>query len=229
MKRLLIFFLTIINFSQLYSQNGEIRYKIKSSKDFKSINEQTKRVLEEINRQYLILKFDESSSYSVKEKSIPIYKFEYNIASILSKINEEWYQSAKKREAYNLVSIKNKDYVVNYRQKTKNWELFDETKNIDGYKCYKATRIDSLKRKGKIMNIEAWFTPDIPVPYGPVGNGGLPGLIMQLNRGNKFIYTADKIILNKKNIKINKLTASDTISPKKMVWMKRQVRKYTPD
>lgn len=53
------------------------------------------------------------------------------------------------------------------------WEVTDESKEILGYECFKATT-DYRGRKWT-----AWFTPDIPVQDGPWKLCGLPGLILE--------------------------------------------------
>jgi hypothetical protein len=65
---------------------------------------------------------------------------------------------------------------------TVEWQITDETQQIAGYTARKAL--------GKSFYDEApddpygqavaWFTTDIPLPYGPDGYGGLPGLIVKL-------------------------------------------------
>jgi GLPGLI family protein len=55
-----------------------------------------------------------------------------------------------------------------------NWQIGNEQKQIANYTCYKAT----TTFKGR--NYQAWFTPEIPVPYGPYKFSGLPGLILEI-------------------------------------------------
>jgi GLPGLI family protein len=61
------------------------------------------------------------------------------------------------------------------------WKLSSEQKTILGYPCQKATLQDSTRK------VEAWFTPQIPLPFGPLGLGDLPGLILeaQLDGGER--------------------------------------------
>ena len=76
-----------------------------------------------------------------------------------------------------------------------NWEISDETKTINGYKCKKAIS------KAFDAYFEAWFTEDIPIGAGPEKFDGLPGLILYVrNLGQE--YTAEKIeiIVNKIDI-----------------------------
>lgn len=69
------------------------------------------------------------------------------------------------------------------------WQLTQETKEMSGYKVFKATR-----NNGKVI---AWYTPSIPVGFGPKGEYGLPGLILELEIG-KIVFKANKITLNPK-------------------------------
>ena len=79
-----------------------------------------------------------------------------------------------------------------------------ESKKIGNYLCYKAIKTNT-STKGKSIDI-AWFTPQIPVNFGPSSYFGLPGLILEVSRG-KITMKATKIELNpKKKIKIKKPT-----------------------
>lgn len=68
------------------------------------------------------------------------------------------------------------------------WTVTDETKQVSGYMCIKAT----TNYRGR--DWLAWFTPDVPVPYGPWKFHGLPGLIMQAESvDGKYIIRAEGI------------------------------------
>ena len=66
------------------------------------------------------------------------------------------------------------------------WELTDETEEIMGHECYKAT----AKWRGREWN--AWYS-DIPVDAGPWKFQGLPGLILKVEdtAGDHSIYAID--------------------------------------
>lgn len=74
------------------------------------------------------------------------------------------------------------------------WQMTNESKNIDGYICYKATNDDRVKDDTRAFfnPIIAWYCPEIPYSYGPIGYGNLPGLILELQVRN-VVYAVTKI------------------------------------
>ena len=79
----------------------------------------------------------------------------------------------------------------------KNWKLEKEKKLIYGYTCYKAT----IRNNDEI--VEAWYTPEIPLNYGPMGYNGLPGMILGLTvRGEKFTIKELNFTKNTQKIKV---------------------------
>jgi GLPGLI family protein len=84
------------------------------------------------------------------------------------------------------------------------WELTQESKQVNGYEVYKATR-----NNGKVT---AWYAPELPLNFGPKGEYGLPGLILELELG-KTIFKATKIELNpKKEVKVKKPTKGKVVT-----------------
>lgn len=70
------------------------------------------------------------------------------------------------------------------REKRENidWKLESETKTFGGLTCHKATGFF----RGK--HYTAWYTDDIPLPYGPWKLQGLPGLILEAYDDEKEMY-----------------------------------------
>lgn len=86
------------------------------------------------------------------------------------------------------------------------WELHDETKKIGDYLCFKATTFYNVTTpKGKVFkwNFVAWYSPQLPYKFGPVGYGGLPGLIVEL-QGDRATYGIKKIEFYKDDEKSKK-------------------------
>lgn len=79
----------------------------------------------------------------------------------------------------------------------RDWEIAAQTKVIDGYKCYLAKSVNQIKWKEKVFNhqVFAWFCPDLPYSIGPMGYGGLPGLILEIKIRNATFF-ATKIEMN---------------------------------
>jgi len=64
------------------------------------------------------------------------------------------------------------------------WDTnYSDTKIIQSYKCKKAT---TTFRGSSII---AYYTPDIPYPFGPFKFGGLPGLILEIGEEDQTINT----------------------------------------
>lgn len=88
-------------------------------------------------------------------------------------------------------------YVVESKKKRLNWNLIDENKLINGHLCFKALGEETvINEKGTFKYIvTVWYCPTIPFSVGPLSYGGLPGLILELNRRN-VVYGANSIEFN---------------------------------
>lgn len=73
------------------------------------------------------------------------------------------------------VSLPIENKVYEYREKNNiKWEIQKDTKNVNGYACQKAV---TIKYGRKWI---AYFTKEIPFPFGPHKFNNLPGLIVEL-------------------------------------------------
>lgn len=92
------------------------------------------------------------------------------------------------------------------------WKMTNETKKIGDYMCLKATTTktvpnnpmnfrrfganeDQKEPETKTIEVEAWYSLQIPINQGPDGYWGLPGLILELKEDNKTLYCS-KIVMN---------------------------------
>lgn len=114
--------------------------------------------------------------------------------------------------------LDSKNYLVDDDIQKLSWKLTEETKTILGYVVRKAvaqqytTRNVMSMENGEMKRqvlpdtvaVTAWFTLNVPVPAGPVFQGQLPGLILELdmNKG-RTVYKAVEVSpkVNTANIK----------------------------
>jgi GLPGLI family protein len=105
------------------------------------------------------------------------------------------------------------------------WTMGDETKQIGNYTCFKATasvatedldwynfswdrlgnnnyekksdstKVETKQKEIQMTDIEAWYTPQLPVMHGPSEYWGLPGLILEVSAGNTTMLCT-KIVMN---------------------------------
>ncbi|TQD40697.1 GLPGLI family protein [Haloflavibacter putidus] len=103
------------------------------------------------------------------------------------------YTNLETEKTLEQVNVSGSFFLVN--RKKADWEITKESKTISGFKCIKAISkkkiYDARSKAYKTKDIVAWFTPEIPVSFGPKGYFGLPGLIIELKvaAGTKFYVT----------------------------------------
>lgn len=225
---LLITFNTLI----IFSQKGEVIYQVKSLKE-----EGKGKISKGVEKEYPLMEFQLNfnqfnSSFELK-RNVPLNNKWYNYAKIFTETQNKWFQDNGKKEAISNKEIKGSLYQVVY-DRMKDWVLSEETRRIQGYLCFKATRKElnekfSTKKNKKYIVYTAWYSPDIPFPYGPSGNGGLPGVILELSRSNMLVFSAKKVILNDKKTKVEFPKEGKRITKKEKLRLMRLARKVTPD
>ncbi|GAB5524941.1 MAG: GLPGLI family protein [Roseivirga sp.] len=104
----------------------------------------------------------------------------------------------------------NKPFLVDDELTPREWQLTDESKKIGNYTAYKAIYSTVSYRKAMTfgdgmdgemktisdtVNMEAWYTPEIPVSHGPDDYWGLPGLILEMSTGST-TFLCTKVVLN---------------------------------
>ncbi|MGS2763819.1 GLPGLI family protein [Sinomicrobium sp. M5D2P9] len=215
-----------------YAQEGLVEYhsiyydmpNVEKDKDFK------RKTALEINDMRYALRYNGHQSYFEELPRVPHDEFMGKAASIIAYSDRPWHQDAKKNTPFRNKKIKDSMYIVSHKDRMEGWTLQNESKDIDGYTCYKATKHHVQYYTEIEFIIEAWYTPEIPVPYGPAGFGGLPGLILQLERSH-VIFVADKVTLNPKGgIKpIKAMAPGRVITNEEKGNLMRRARKVTED
>lgn len=153
----------------------------------------------------LIFNDDVSEHKLIKKLSTDKNDFPTEMAIFILRGNSVFYCDSD-----NKVLIENREYLGEQLTLKKplnsfNWKLTNETKQINGYICYKATGIkygSDKEHNTTETPITLWYTPQINFNYGPFESCGLPGLVLEYGMG-KYIWTAQDIILNNDKIDIN--------------------------
>jgi GLPGLI family protein len=242
MKKQYLGFLFLIFIGSIFSSNaqeieGRVIYqvstKVKSDevkKDPKSkVDKHTRKGLTKLYKGAsdvdVVLEFNQNLSvYEVIEKMSVNSQSKINFTQLMAGGDSKYYTSRSFVGTKNMVlecKVLGECFLI--ENKLIEWELTQETKVVGGYICYKAIQ-KNLKNKKKILN--AWYTPQIPVSYGPLQYAGLPGLILQLEK-NTIVFTAKRIELNpKKKIKIKEPSGVKKISYEEY---KKMMKKSFPE
>lgn len=223
------YFLLFTNVA-VFAQTGIITYKITHPEEVNDTEETEKQINAETSLMSFSLKFNKKGSFFKTNRNVPQDKYMATMAAIITKSRHAYFQNRVSKNTYYNINIANKEYVVKDSTKNNNWQLYSESKEIEGYTCYKAIKIDFIERNQTSHERLAWYSPEIPMPYGPAGYGGLPGLILEIEVRKGFVYYISKIELNKqKDLELPKIKEGPEISPKEMVILMRKSRKVTED
>ncbi len=87
-----------------------------------------------------------------------------------------------------------KDILISEKLIKFDWMLTNETKEINGFLCKKATLTEFDNMFSKKSECVAWYAEDIPVHDGPERYWGLPGLVLEIIYDSGLNIVADKII-----------------------------------
>jgi len=204
LKIIIISFLFYNN--TIFSQNGYAYYsKQLSESSEETTNNYIKQALEKLKEQKYKLSFNSKGAVFEKMKALSSDNNTIVEAFIksFSGFSGKTYLLRENDYILQKLEFSGKDYVI--IKSRKNWTLTKNTMYIDNHLCYKATAKRTIKNSTGIHDIQitAWYSPEINLPYGPDGYGGLPGLILQLE-DNKTITILNKIEFFKdKAIKID--------------------------
>ena len=143
--------------------------------------------------------------------------------------NDVLYKDVNKKIYRNKTEISGKNFLIEDKLQTADWEMTAETKKIGKYTCYKATRSreedrvsftmtdgDKEETKEKVtVTTEVWYTPEIPVSNGPGMFWGLPGLILEVHEGKLTIVCTELVLNPSDKVSIDKPTKGKKVSQEK--------------
>jgi len=227
MKNTFIFVvLLFISSNIMFSQNGHAVYGIKYADYVKmnynfnkansDINKMARSLLKGLNKENESIQFD---LFFNKKESIFQLQNKLNIDNensttiAVSNSKGVFYNNSKER--LRQVNSYGSTFIVKYNVINEdNWNLLSENRKIGKYNCFKA--LNSYNIDGETFEVEAWYTPEIPLKYGPKGFYNLPGLIIELTITNrtKITYFLKTIQIKSSKVKIKKPKKGKKISKK---------------
>lgn len=145
----------------------------------REIQDALKKAMETPSYYQLIMTPDESL-YEYQERINNQQKEEGSRVSISFGQRGKLYKNLKENLVLREANSWNVDYLIQDSVKTYDWKITRESQDILGYETRKATaEIDS------ITNLVAWYAPRLSFKSGPDVYGGLPGLILKLEKNSK--------------------------------------------
>lgn len=179
MRRILIFSFMVLGATLSMAQEKPLA---KVHYIFKHVNDTTQRdkhVRDEVVT-YLGEKGTYYTSYSMtrmqddvkKQIDDPAFDGNLTILQRTSPVSEAYIIEPAQLKITEIAKVASDEFVLSGTYPQQDWEILDESKEIGGYSCQKATT--DFKGRHYIV----WFTTDIPFPGGPWKLHGLPGLIL---------------------------------------------------
>jgi len=200
MRNLLVFFLFLI--TNTYSQNTiEAIYGITPSEGSienseKIVKDGMQSVFRGVDKEFANFEFqllieNNNAQFKFIDK-LTTNKIANTIVKGVSDISTYYCNDSISYVQREIASSK---FIVKVENKN-DWLLSNDSKEIDGYTCFKATKT-KLLIDGRTINITAWYTTKIPLHFGPKEYFGLPGLIIELT-DDKVTYGLKKVIFDSK-------------------------------
>lgn len=147
------------------------------------------------------------------------------------------YMNTKEKISLEEDEVFEKEFLIEEPLVQPDWKLINESKKIGEYSCFKAELIvpvtdvqkqnyqDFLKREEKkpaLFKMEepkdkvimAWYTPEIPMSFGPDNYWGLPGLILEINEENMIILCSKVVLNTKSKLNVKRPKKGDKVSQK---------------
>lgn len=201
MKKKIINFCFVLCFINVNSQSIVIDYSVK-------INKEERTEIDEILDTFIFKLFanDTESMFKLEGAIQTKDELKYSLAkAIIVDGYNEYYINNFYKNTITRKEFAGNFFIIESPLNKYSWKITKETKKIENFTCFKATRIiqETRHKDNKVINVEviAWFCPKINYSFGPIGNYGLPGMILELRKG-KIIYFANKIELGKDIITI---------------------------
>jgi len=188
-----------------YSQNTICIYKVKKNETLKvddTASEVAKSANKLINRalgfvdqlEYVLIYNNKESTFKLKETLTGGSEKDFKLAKLAAVMTShgKYYQNLSEDLTLRQFEVYGQEFLVNEPLNI-DWETTNIKKTVGKYTYYKA--INKCKSCSNSNITEVWYTPQIAIPFGPKGFGGLPGLIVEVKMKAVTLYL-DKIVKN---------------------------------
>ena len=221
---ILIFLISFVLNAQSFSGKAIYKTSRKSAISFDNeknpgisdeMQKQLQARIQKMNQKTFILNFDKKTSTYKEDIQLDAPSPQVGSSGVMvmsfggSGNGSVYFKNINEKRFVNQTEIMGKRFLVKDSLPNYQWELSTETKNIGNYTCYKATftrEVEDIKmvfedgeskedKIKKTVTTTAWYTPQVPVSNGPDNYQGLPGLILEINDGERLIVCTE-IILN---------------------------------
>ncbi len=183
----------------IYVFKQKIDIKLDSTKFEANVRDKVSAIFAEQFQQKFQLEFsDKKSLYRKIIKS-------NNPLDLQEDSYDKLYKNIKTKNYNHQLDFYGKLFLIKDSLTSYNWKLTSETKYIGKFLCYKA--------EAKLNNEEiiAWFTSEISINQGPELFWGLPGLILEVKKGDIHIACI-QVVINDKKLIIKKPSSGREIS-----------------
>ena len=213
---LIVFFLSSSEILAQQSFSGTVTYKTEfmvTENEFKDLKKSNPRLYKNYKAmatkaadaveqlEYVMLFNSTASIFKAKE----ILNRDDSMLSSLQKTIGIYFNNVKTGEAIQQLEQEGRVYLI--EKEPLKWEISEETKVIAGFTCRKATSSQNFyshrTQQNYVQEIEAWFSPEIPVAFGPKGYSGLPGIILDITVAQEHIYVT-RLDLSNEQVEVKK-------------------------
>jgi GLPGLI family protein len=234
MKRLLLLLAIALSSQAIFAQQkqGTITYERKINIWKRITDEQMRAMIPEFSTSKHVLYFSDSISlYKAVPEDVTPDPFGGGGGGVVIRMGGadggELYKNFATATSIQANEVGGKNFLIIDSIKAAPWKISNETKQILGVTCRKATRTaqapqavirtmtsmngditkDSTLNKApktKEVEVVAWFAENIPAPVGPEAYGQLPGAVLEVSfNDGETIYTAKEILqtVDSKNLK----------------------------
>ena len=190
------------------NENGitKVIYKTQNRYEYETENSQNdSKFMSDLNENQTKIEFEllfdsNSSVFRVIPKMDIQNDIKYKVAIAISGGTKFFYKNNLRKEKICQMDFQGQKFDVLLSFNQYDWNIENEFKYINGFKCYKATskinKVDKGRNTSKFLNPIVWFTSEIPSSFGPAGLDGLPGLVLEGTVDGTQYFFATKIISN---------------------------------